>query len=212
VQASPSLRPLRRLGPAACAAVAAALLTTPLPSRSDNGKFDFPSGRITYKFSAGNVSGTSVLVWTENGKRFRQDTSGTSKQSAKGPQKIVSWTIGDGNNIYMHQSTMGKQVMRIPLPKTGTSPISAPGGKTVGKGTVLGRPCEIRQVGPGKVWVWKGIALKNEQTGGGATMVMEATAIQTPARNAPELFKVPAGYTIKDSTVPAHGTNMPPGR
>src|SRR5690242_12328636 len=117
---------LRHTVQAACCAAVMLLAAPAVPARGDNGKFDFPTGRITYHFTAGAVAGTSVLVWDENGRRFRQDTTGVNK-GPNGQQKIESFTIGDGKYLYVHQSAMGKQLMRIPMPKTpgGASPIGA---------------------------------------------------------------------------------------
>ena len=57
------------------------------------------------------------------------------------------------------------------------------GGKKIGSGEVIGKPCEIwelESVGT-KVWVWENIPLKTETNMMGMTLVREATSIETDA-------------------------------
>jgi hypothetical protein len=85
-------------------------------------------------------------------------------------------------------------------------------GKLVGKATFLGKPCEIRVIGPSnpgggiKMWVWKGLPLRTEaalsQSG---KLTTEAFQIETTPKLSVALFRVPAGYQVKDF-------QPPPGR
>jgi hypothetical protein len=115
---------------------------------------------------------------------------------------------------------MGKQVLRMKMPKDGggAGPTGVPiggtkAGKVIGKATILGKPCEIRQIDTAKVWMWKGLALKMENQGGqGMPMSMTATKLEMPFKASPALFKVPAGYTVTDKMPAMGGGGAPPVR
>src|SRR5688500_9823223 len=179
--------------PAALALGSVAGASRPAESAS---AFPYPSGRIIYQFNAGQVSGTSVLQWIESGKRFRQDMKGTGT-APQAFTSVESWTIGDGTYMYVHQPNMGKQVMRMKIPKAAGagmgSPIAAGKGmgKLVGKGTIIGKPCEIREAGPAKVWIWKGLALKMESRSSpqAPPVTMLATKLEAPLKLPASLFK-----------------------
>src|SRR5262249_31592965 len=119
----------------------------------------------------------------------------------------------------------GKQVLHIKMTKgasaggpMGGSPfVGGSAGKLVGKGTVLGRPCEIRMMGtknPGhevKVWVWNGLPLRSEiPLPQGGKMTTEATQVETAPKLSAALFKLPAGYTVKEFQMPAGAPGAPP--
>jgi len=170
-----------------------------------------PTGRITYAFKVATMEGTSLLTWAEGGKKFRQDISmsGTPPNAPSGtpPLTMQMWAFGDGKNVYSYQPMMGKQVIRMKMPKGGGAPGTpgAPpigalkGGKVVGKETILNKPCEIRLVGNSKIWMWKGLALKMENSGGqGPQMSMVAKKLDMPFNSPASKFKVPAGYTVTD--------------
>lgn len=185
------------------------------------------TGRVQYRMTSQMMSGIMTMAWANHGKKFRQDM----KMSVdRGGQKVSmnTWAVADGSHLYMHQPTMGQQVMRMRMPKSGASAFSLPGipnpgakgaGKVVGKGTVLGRSCEIRSFGPGgqkgqsKVWLWNGMPLKVEASGpqgGGMTMV--ATKVETAPKLSPALFKVPSGYQVRDMQTPKGAPGAPPSR
>lgn len=168
------------------------------------------------------MNGTSTLSWIEDGRRFRQDLDA----AVGGPERnmrIQSWAISDGKHLYMSQpGGQSKVLNRMKLPKDATS-VGSPGGmpmiasgakqgKLVGKSTVLGRPCEIRQIGQMKLHTWKGLALKMQAgPAQGPGMSMEATRLQAPAYLAQSLFKIPTGYTIQDFDPSAARMSGPPG-
>lgn len=200
------------MGPAAAAKASNNVLNAPSPT-----------GRITYAFKVAALEGTSLLTWAESGKKFRQDISmsGTPPNAPAGTPSmtIQMWAFGDGKDVYSYQPMMGKQVVRMKMPKGGGTPggPGAPpiggmkGGKLVGKGTVLGRGCEIRQLGSAKIWMWKGLALKMENSGGqGPQMSMVAKKLDMPFSAPATKFKVPAGYTVTDQ-VPSMGAGMGAG-
>ncbi|MCC2671343.1 MAG: hypothetical protein K0Q72_3814 [Armatimonadetes bacterium] len=219
-------RPIRACALGVAAVAAGGGLAGALPASAAKGKATLapikapaPTGRITYQFDVdtpmGKMAGLTKLIWIDNGKKFRQETdlSGSPKGAPAGasPTLISSWSFGDGTNIYISQPMMGRTVYRMPMPKGGAaggggSVIGAPPvggaaqGKLVGKGKVLGRECEIRQVSSAKLWMWMGLALKMENTGDGKgpKMVMTATKLEMPYKAPGSMFKVPAGYTVTD--------------
>jgi len=213
------------LGPV-LTAVVALLLTAGCPGLAANDKDTPATGRVHYTMTSPMMSGTMTMAWIDHGKKFRQDT----KMSAGGPsgQKAMdTWTVGDGTYVYTHRSMMGNQVMRMRVPKSlGANPLgpamtpgSGKSGKVVGKGTILGHPCEIRVLGPGgkggqaKIWTWKGMALRMETTGQqGSGLTMAATRVETAPSLSPDLFKVPAGYQVRDIQLPAGGPGGSPRR
>ena len=73
----------------------------------------------------------------------------------------------------------------------------------VGKGAVLGKPCEIHQaktrIGAMKIWTWKNLPLKlhvEPSSDSAPTVDVVATAVQAPAAVSTAQFKLPAGYTV----------------
>jgi hypothetical protein len=178
------------------------------------------TGRVHYRMNSPIVSGTMVMTWINHGKKFRQDMKLSVGQQGK-QTTINSWTLTDGGYLYTYQPQMGQQVMRMKMPKSmagGTFGLPSPGtagsGKVVGKGTVLGRPCQVHLVGAGgksgqaKVWIWKGMPLKMEANGPqGQGMSLIATRVETAPKIAMGDFKVPAGYQVRDVQAP---TGAPP--
>jgi outer membrane lipoprotein-sorting protein len=172
--------------------------------------FAFPTGRLTYKISSPTMTGTTLVSWIEGGRKFRQDMTG-SITAEKRRTKITGWTISDGVHMYSHSSQLGKKVMRMKVPDqakrlSGGLPLIAVAkntGKLVGRGTVLGKPCEIREIGRGKLWVWNGLPLKAEMdVGQGRKMTTTATRVETSVKLSPSLFKVPPGYKVEDYRPP----------
>ncbi len=189
-------------------------------------KFSVPTGRVAYRMTGGTMQGTSLLAWTDGGKKFRWEQSfsgatlGASASNAKGsaPPTIKQWTVSDGKYLYLHLPLQGKVVSRIQLTpeaiKQASAGMQIPGlngdkGKVVGKGTVLGKPCEIREAGGYKVWLWKGVPLKLQSTGQGMDLSAVATKIAVPTKLSPATFKVPAGYKVVDQKVPARNRQVP---
>jgi hypothetical protein len=158
---------------------------------------------------------------------------------------ITGWTIYDGTYVYTHMPMMGmggansgKRAMRLKLsPEQSRRMMMGAlnslggqpgGGKQVGKGTVLGKPCVIREStmnNPNmkartRMWMWQGLPLRVESTvqvsgmrpgaapRAGASQVRTikttavATKIDTSAKPSSALFKVPAGYQVQDMKMP----------
>lgn len=188
----------------------AVLLAAVLPAMAADSKFPHATGRVTYKITSQVLNGTNTLSWIDHGKKIRQETKGTATGGAKGGMALDTWAISDGTHIYAYQPMMSagaKQVMKMKIPPGqgglgAASPLMAAAGekgKVVGKGTIAGKPCEIRDIKGNKLWVWQGLPLKMEVAGGqGPRLTMEATRVETPVKLSANLFKVPAGYTIKE--------------
>jgi hypothetical protein len=187
------------------------LLGIALPVRAADPAFKYPSGRVHYKLTGPMMNGTTILTWTDRGKKFRQDMSGVAAQGPQAGTQFQTWSISDGKFVYT-QRPGTPTVLRMKLPKEGQAMLAsatpfAPGGKDkgklIGKARILGKQCEIRQLDRGaKLWVWDGLPLRMEMTGG-ANMTMAATKIEVPARVDPGKFKVPSGYKIEDFKFPA---------
>lgn len=220
-----------------CALLALTLLAAgrdPQAGAAPSSKMPTASGRITYQMS-GPMKGSMVLSWTENGKKFRQDTklTGTPPMppgagAPKAPMKMESWVLSDGKDIYTVMPMAGKRALRLKGVKGAAGPTGAPlglgqmlgdaasakGSKVVGKGTVLGKPCEIRSAKGGKAWVWQGIPLRMEiqMAPNMPMMKVVATRVESAPKLSASLFKVPAGYQIQDMDVSKRGApGMPPG-
>lgn len=186
---------------------------------ADPQKFQSASGRVTYKLSSRVMNGTNTMMWTDFGKRFRQDTS--AKVTAQGrTMDMTSWVISDGKNVYMHGPMQGQTVMKMKVdPKQiaargGLNMMSAPKnlGKALGKATIAGKQCEIREMpkgANGKIWIWQNLPLKMELTdASGVGMTMEATKVETPVNLPANLFQVPAGMKVQDFQMPARGAGL----
>jgi hypothetical protein len=207
------MRIRHRLPLAVISLTAAGLLGTlavPNPSAHAADKKTPATGRVHYRMTSPMMNGTMIMTWINHGKKFRQDMKLTVGQQEK-QMSINSWTLADGGYIYTYQPTMGQQVMRMKMPKEMAAagalgipnPGSAGGSKVVGKGKILGYPCEIRTVGPGGKQVWNGMPLKMESAGPqGQGMTMVATRVETTPKVSPGDFKVPAGYQVRDVQVP----------
>jgi hypothetical protein len=217
------------------AAVAVFLGTALPPGRCapSGGPAPLPSGRIHYQMTSPIMSGTMILSWIDNGKKFRQDTkasAGTGAERRPGGQKtqFETWSIGDGTHVYTYAPGMGRQVMRAKVPRSmgaGSPTAGTPfggmhgAGPVVGKATVLGKRCDVRKIGQGggqgKVWLWKGLVMRMEASAPqGGSMNMIATRLEEAPRLSPSLFRVPAGYQVRDFQLPAgrRGGARPPSR
>jgi hypothetical protein len=158
---------------------------------------EFPKARITYK-TAGPVDSEQLVVsWTDGGKKFRGDRTGELGVP-------IAWYLGDGAYYYIHQRKMGKRVLRAKLParpRGAAIPVlpQLPNGKRVGNGEALGRPCEIREANDQRLWLWKGIPLKHEvRSNGGWVPALVAFRVESAPKFAPDFFRLPAGYAVKD--------------
>lgn len=205
---------------AALVVLGTAVTTTATAVRAaDPQKFQSASGRVTYKLTSTVMNGTNTMMWTDFGKRFRQDTS--AKVTAQGKtMDMTSWVISDGKNVYMHGPMQGQTVMKMKVdPKEiaargGLNMMSAPKnlGKSLGKATIAGKECEIREMpkgATGKIWIWQNMPLKMELSGAnGVGMTMEATKVETPVNLPASLFQVPAGMKVQDFQTPARGAGM----
>jgi hypothetical protein len=184
-------------------------LHSPLDAQA---KLKFSSGRVTYKMDAPSMTGTTVFSWLDGGKRFRQEMSTVGKTPQGKPMMISLWVIFDGKSLYVHNPMRGKVVTRTPMTADSLRNLGGVGmfanraklGKVVGKGNIAGKSCQIFQPNPnGKVWMWEGLVLKTEGTGGTAqTMKMEATKVETGITLKPTLFQPPKGMKIEEIAAP----------
>ena len=168
--------------------------------------FALPTGRVTYTITSPAVHGKTVLVWAGSGRKFRQEITGTVGTPGK-TKPMSGWTLCDGKFIYTHEQSMGKKVIRQDLPKggaTGSIPmigLSKDVGTVVGKETLLGKPCEIREVGQARFSVWQNLPLKMIATGAkGMSVTMVATKLEPNVNPSAATFQIPPGYSVNTAT------------
>jgi hypothetical protein len=201
-----------------------------------------------YNMSSAMVSGSMTISWLQGGARMRQDMNMKTSMSAPrgrsngGPATIKGWTIYDGTYVYTYMPMMGsgggKRVMRMKLPPEvsrrmmmgGLNSLAGPAGqsKVVGKATLLGKPCQIRESTMSnqrvkartRLWMWQGLPLRIESTmqvsgmqagrapNAAASQTrtirtnLVATKVDTSSKPSAALFKVPAGYSVQDMRMP----------
>lgn len=206
-----SLRHLRWMAAGVAALLVASAAALPGASKAPakgGTKLPVPACRITYKTTGTMASGTMLLAWTADAQKFRYEMKGIA-----GPEKkpLAIWSVYDGTALTFGAKGQ-KQAMRIKGPKEQTAGM-APGlkqmlgaanqaqakGKVVGKETILGKPCEIRQINRTRVSLWSGVPLRvksrNEK---GQTVEAVATKVEAFPKFAAGYFKAPAGYQIMD--------------
>ena len=83
------------------------------------------------------------------------------------------------------------------------------GGKKVGKGEVLGLPCEVWEVTGTKRWFYKGITLKVEINIMGMTRKEEATEVKFGVSIPSEKLKLPDYPTQSMEEMIQHQMNKP---
>lgn len=179
------------------------------------------SGRVQYRHRLAGASFRSTFAWVDHGRKYREDV-----QLATGERW---WCYFDGAAFYSHAPRYGRRVLRrtrAGVPAFTGFPLFSPpsdAGAVAGRGTVLGRMCEIRAHGPGeardvayarKVWLWHDLALRIEYpielpAASGPDQVV-ATRIEPAPALSPALFQVPPGYRIEEFSRP--GAVAPPSR
>jgi len=168
------------------------------------GKLPGATGRIVYSIKGASVNGTQSVTWAGGGTKFRTDADMVlSMNGQKMPMK--GWSISDGKNLYTLQPGMN-QAMKMKAPKQMGPDMGLPGmapgangamsGKVTGKETILGKTCEVRQMGEAmRVSTWQGMPLKMvvtaPQAGGSITIL--ATKVEVPAKVDPSRWAGRAG-------------------
>lgn len=173
------------------------------------------------------MNGNISMTWTNFGARFRQDSRVNMSMGAQ-KTTMNSWSLFDGKALYSAlpngipgQPAGRKIALKMALPPNylksmamgGASPANSM-GRVVGRGNVLGKMCEIRAIdvkrpnasGVVKVWLWQKLPLRTEtdmtvtvgKQSQNIKMSMVATQLDTNLKPNPALFRLPAGYTIKD--------------
>lgn len=212
------------------------------PKATTAPRFPTANGNIKYRMTMGNhmtvsgqmptndrrpMSSSSTVTWANYGARFRQDTQ--IRMNVGGRQmNMNSWSLYDGKAMYttlpngmLSQPTNRKIAIRMMLPPNylnrmamGNSPLGAGAGRLIGRGTILGKPCEIRVTsfnnlnykGRAKIWMWQKLPLRSEIfidfkiIGATANMKtsMIATQLNTDVKPSPSLFRLPTGYKVQE--------------
>lgn len=220
----------------AFAAVATIVTAKPLPvvaaPKATPARFPTANGTIKYRMTMGGkmpMNSNISMTWTNYGARFRQDSQ--IRMNAGGKQTTMnSWSFYDGKALYSlfprvpgapGGAVGNKTVMRMKMPENylsqmlmGNAQVVAGRGRLAGRGTILGKPCEIRVTsfnyptykGQAKIWTWQKLPLRSEismniKMGGGMQnmkMSMVATQLNTAVKPSPSLFRLPAGYKVQE--------------
>jgi hypothetical protein len=146
---------------------------------------------------------------------------------AKNVYTLMPQMGASGGKRVMRMKLSPEQSRRMMLGALNSLGAQTGGGKLVGKATVLGKPCEIREStlnnrsmkARTRLWMWQSLPLRVESTmqvsgmpaGGGARRAANAhhqnhsvaTKIDTSAKPSAAAFKVPAGYQVQDTKIPA---------
>ncbi len=167
-------------------------------------RYEVKSGMVTYAITgSGNIMGMKrethghrTLYFEDYGNVEVQETEETTRTMGRtekehrlvkiedGMVYSVSYepkiiTKGDMSKINKDMTKMGKEMMK------------SMGGKKVGKGEVLGFPCEIWEVKGTKRWFYKGVTLKVEINIMGMVRKEEATEVKFGVSIPPEKLKLP---------------------
>ena len=138
------------------------------------------------------MHGPMQISWLQGGKKFRYDTHMATPIAAGSPEgslartmTVHSWSLYDGT--YFYTVTSSKRVSRQWVApefagRVASKPYELVGAipnarKLVGRGVVLGKPCEIRQTSArhiisnggsiryyARVWMWRGLPLRIESS------------------------------------------------
>jgi len=217
----------------AFASIATLLAAKPLPvvaAPASPARFPTPNGTIKYRMTMGGrmpMNSNISMTWTNYGARFRQDSQVHMNAGGRA-MTMNSWSLYDGKALYaampsgMPGQRGGQKIaMRMTLPQNylnrmamGNSPTGAGAGRVAGRGTILGKLCEIRAVdlnnprykGQAKIWMWQKLPLRSEISMNmkmqGMTqnmkMSMVATQLNTNVKPSPSLFRLPAGYKVQE--------------
>jgi hypothetical protein len=188
--------------------IIALLLTSSL--FADAKRYDVKSGIITYKIEGGGsilgvttkTSGTQKLYFKDYGNIEMQEideqttTMGTTTKSHT-RTKIVHGTVyvvdEDEKQIIKKDITMLKEMDKkgTDIGAMGKDMLQKMGGKKVGKGKVLGYPCEIWEIMGSKIWIYKGVPLKTEANIMGFKHLEVATSAKFNINVPDKYFKLP---------------------
>ncbi|OQX72709.1 MAG: hypothetical protein B6D59_07790 [Campylobacteraceae bacterium 4484_4] len=156
-------------------------------------RYDIKSGIIEYKLSGGGsmmgistkTEGHAKVIFKDYGNVELRDeviSSTTMGQTTKNRNlsKFVGGTIYSVDFEEKRIITMSPEMLKNKkdLQKLGKEMMEQMGGKIVGKGKILGYPCEIWEVMGSKIWLYKGVPLKSESN----MMGMKHTEVATKAK------------------------------
>ncbi len=174
-------------------------------------RYDIKSGIVEYSIGGGGtmmgikstLEGHSKVIFKSYGNEELHDETTTTTTMGR-TTKSRNLTKFVGGTIYTVDFDDKRIIKMTPeylkgkkdLQQFGKEMMQKMGGKVVGKGSVLGYPCEIWESKAGKVWLYKGVPLKIETT----MMGFKHTQIATKAKfnvSIPEsAFKLP-DYPIR---------------
>ncbi len=184
--------------------------------------FQIPKAKVTYAYS-GNVQGKKILTIAAFGKYLRDDDERTETQDSVTTsvhllsiiRDTVTWTVDLKKKEGMKMrrdpqmlENLKKEMTKEELENLNASTLLKMGAKLEGRGTVLGKECDIYSLMHVKVWLWKGILLMQRAELNGVVTEMKAVSIDTEFEPTSEMFMPPADVKISDASSMGQ---MPPG-
>lgn len=175
-------------------------------------RYEVKSGSVTYKSTTqGNTlgmetkgSGEKVMHFKEWGNlEIADETTSTTMpmQGTKTSRNMTKFDHGtvlsvdfESQSIIKTDSLAGLQSLgnnKKSLTQSGREFLEQNGGKKVGNESILGYDCEVWQWKYGKIWVHKGVTLKNEANMLGIKTITVATSAKFGSTPSDSLFKLP---------------------
>lgn len=200
--------------------VAAAILAAPAFTRAgENPRYPFTTAIVTYRISGSIQEGTQVLTIGDHGRKTRIDRD-TTLSIMGNKQKESITEIDDGEWCYRIDharntcektpsfSRVAREMVRSMSPeqqkayeKMGRELAEGRSSsgelKRAGKGTVLGRECDVYEAMGMKTWLWNNLPLKKESPSLG-NMVQEAVELRLDEPLPPDRFAPPKGAAITE--------------
>jgi hypothetical protein len=160
------------------------------------------------------IHGHKTLYFEDYGNMEVQETEETSTMMGRTEKEHRLVKIQDGifYSVNYKPKIITKQdmsKMNKEMTKMGKEIMKSMGGKKVGKGEVLGLPCEVWEVTGTKRWFYKGITLKVEINIMGMTRKEEATEVKFGVSIPSEKLKLPDYPTQSMEEMIQHQMNKP---
>jgi len=172
--------------------------------------FPFKSGIVEYKLE-GNSKGTHTKYFDKYGYK-QADYTNTETTVFGFTKKEKKGTILIGPKVYsINYKNKTVSVSTNPVyesyansngadyDKLGRKALTSLGFSNTNKTeNIAGKKCEIWQGTLGKVWIWKGLSLKNETTVLGVSIVETATSIKVNVSVPSSKFEIPKGFKVNE--------------
>ena len=166
------------------------ILTCSLTAQNQGERNNIKKGHVTYNITGSLQHGNEDLYFDKSGSVEAKYTTLKIKMGGF-TQETKSAVFTEGDWIYTvdlktktgtkQQNPILKNMKGKKIKDVGKEWMIRMDGKKIGKGTILGKPCEIWLVQnlSSKIWVWNWVPLKMEVDMGGMKMTYIATKIST---------------------------------